>query len=35
MIYAGVGVANEKMNVENCCSGWTEYNQGIGIYNGK
>jgi len=33
MIYMGVGVANDAFNVENCCSGWTETNSGVGFYN--
>jgi hypothetical protein len=32
-IYMGIGVANEKFNPENCCSGWTKENSGIGYYN--
>jgi len=32
-IYMGVGVANEKFNTENCCSGWTRENSGVGYYN--
>ncbi len=31
----GIGVANEKFNPENCCSGWTKENAGIGYYNGN
>jgi len=32
-IFMGIGVANAKFNVENCCSGWTGENGGIGYYN--
>jgi len=32
-IYMGVGVANEKFDPNNCCSGWTRENSGVGYYN--
>lgn len=32
-IYMGVGVATTKFNPDNCCSGWTKENCGIGYYN--
>jgi len=32
-IYMGVGVATTKFNPDNCCSGWTKENSGIGYYN--
>jgi len=32
-IFMGVGVASTKFNPDNCCSGWTKENTGIGYYN--
>jgi len=32
-IFMGVGISNERFNVENCCSGWTRDNCGVGYYN--
>jgi len=32
-IFMGVGIANSNFVVENCCSGWTRDNGGIGYYN--
>jgi len=32
-IFMGVGLANNNFLVENCCSGWTRDNGGIGYYN--
>jgi len=32
-IFMGIGVSNERFNVENCCSGWTRDNSGVGYYN--
>lgn len=32
-IFMGIGVANEKFNTSNCCSGWTRDNSGVGYYN--
>jgi len=32
-IYLGVGIANDTFNCENCTSGWTAQNSGVGYYN--
>jgi len=32
-IFMGIGVSNERFNVENCCSWWTRDNCGVGYYN--
>jgi hypothetical protein len=34
-IFMGLGIATDALPVENCSSGWTSGNSGIGYYNGK
>jgi hypothetical protein len=34
-IFMGLGIATDTLPVENCSSGWTSGNSGIGYYNGK